>query len=222
MPAGSIQMQRTRADRRLYLPFMVLVCVVFFALSLPDGARSLTLPGETPPQGKGSIKQVLPIARRELRENVIEKRGNNVPRYHDGKGRIAPYSIKAFWCVAFSTWVWSQAGINSYLGTDLLWPSHDGTTVAIQVKDMTHWAKRTGRWSYRARPGYLIAYGKTHMGIVEEADRQGRAVQSIEGNKSDRVMRVQVPMESVSGYISPYRLTPDQFVGKASPLADIE
>lgn len=214
-------MQSIRADRRFNLPILAFVCVLFSALSIPQGARSLSMTGPTP-VAKPHFKRILPIARKELRANVVEKRGNNVPRYHGGKGRVAPYSIKAFWCVAFSTWVWSRAGVTSYLGTDLLWPSHDGTSVAIQVKDMTRWAKRTGHWSYRSRPGYLIAYGKDHMGIVEEADRKGRAVQSIEGNKSDRVMRVQVPMESVGGYISPYRLTPSEFVGKASPLADIE
>ncbi|MBK5231700.1 MAG: hypothetical protein JJE13_01790 [Thermoleophilia bacterium] len=213
---------KIRADKRLQLPFVAIAFVVLASLALPSGARSLVMPPNNPPTIKPDFSKVLPLARRELRRNVVERRGNNIPRYHHGKGRIAPYSIKAFWCVAFSTWVWAHSGITSYLGTDLLWPSYDGTTVAVQVRDMSRWAKRTGRWSYRARPGYLIAYGKTHMGIVEKADREGRAVRSIEGNKSDRVMRVQVPMELVSGYISPYRLTPAEVVSRRSPLADIE
>ncbi len=215
---------KIRADKRIQLPFLAIAFLAMASLALPTAARSLVMQPTpaTPPAIKPDRSKIVPLARRELRRNVVERKGNNVPRYHNGKGRIAPYSIKAFWCVAFSTWIWSRAGITSYLGTDLLWPSYDGTTVAIQVRDMTRWAKRTGRWSYRARPGFLVAYGKSHMGIVERADRQGRAVQSIEGNKSNRVTRVQVPMESVSGYISPYRLTPSQVVSKTSVLADVD
>ena len=212
---------KSRTDKRLQLPILVIAVTVLLSLAVPAAAQSLVMPPDTPPVVKPDMSKVVPLARRELRRNVVEKKGNNIPRYHNGKGRIAPYSIEAFWCVAFSTWVWAKSGITSYLRTDLLWPSYDGTTVAIQVKDMTRWAKRTGRWSYRARPGYLIAYGKYHMGIVEKADRQGQAVQSIEGNKSDRVARVEVPMESVSGYISPNRLTPAEVVSRRSPLADI-
>ena len=212
-----------RADKRLQLPVVAIAFLVTACFALPAAAQALTLPPPEPePGGKADLSKVVTIARQEVRKNVVERKGNNIPRYHRGKGKVAPYSIKAFWCVAFSTWVWSKAGITSYLGTDLLWPSHDGTTVAVQVRDMSKWAKRTGRWSYRARPGYLIAYGKTHMGIVLKADRQGRAVRSIEGNKSDSVTKVDVPMELVSGYISPDRLTPGEVVSKRSPLADIE
>jgi hypothetical protein len=213
-------MPQALTDKRLFTPFLALFVVVAVAISVPDGAKSLVVPGPT--TVTGDFSKVIPLARRELRRAPAERRGNNVPRYHNGKGRVAPYSIKAFWCVAFSTWVWAHAGVTSYLGTDLLWKSYDGTEVGIQVKDMTKWAKRTGRWSYRSKPGYLIAYGETHMGIVEKADRQGRAVQSIEGNKSDRVMRVQVPMSAVSGYISPNKLTPDQYVSRSSVLADVD
>lgn len=210
-----------RADKRLQLP-VITIALVVVCLTLPSGARSLVITPTTPPVIKPDVSRIVPLARRELRRNVAERKGNNIPRYRGGKGRIAPYSIKAFWCVAFSTWIWSQAGITSYLGTRLLWPAHDGTEVAIQVRDMTRWAKRTGHWSYRARRGFLIAYGKSHMGIVEKADREGRAVQSIEGNKSDRVSRVQVPMESVSGYISPYRLAPEEVISKTSVAADVD
>jgi len=214
---------KIRADKRLQLPIAAIAILVMACFVMPSGAQALTLPPpDPPPSTKADLSEVVTVARQELRKNVVEKKGNNIPRYHGGKGKVAPYSIKAFWCVAFSTWVWAHAGITSYLGTDLLWNSYDGTTVAVQVRDMTKWAKRTGRWSYRARPGYLIAYGKTHMGIVLKADRKGRAVKSIEGNKSDSVTKVDVPMELVSGYISPDRLTPSQVVSKRSPLADIE
>lgn len=213
-------MLQVLTDKRLFTPVLALFIVAAMAVTLPDGAKSLVSPG--PIKAKPRFHKVLPLARRELRRKPVERRGNNVPRYHRGKGRIAPYSIRAFWCVAFSTWVWARAGITSYLGTDLLWKSHDGTEVGIQVKDMTRWAKRTGRWSYRAKPGWLIAYGTSHMGIVEKANRKGRAVRSIEGNLSNRVRRTRVPMAAVSGYISPYKLTPKQYVRRASVRADVD
>ncbi|MGK2956429.1 MAG: CHAP domain-containing protein [Solirubrobacterales bacterium] len=213
-------MQRVSTDKRIFTPFLVLLVLAGMAIALPDPAKSLVAPGPAPV--KADFSKVVPLARQELKRNPVEKRGNNVPRYHNGNGKIAPYSIRAFWCVAFATWVWSQAGVNSYLGTDLIWKAYDGTRVAVQVQDMTSWAKRTGRWSYRARPGYLIAYGRSHMGIVEKADREGRAVRSIEGNKSDRVSRVNVPMSLVSGYISPNKLTPSQYISKTSVLADVD
>ena len=226
-PAGRTLILKIRADKRLQLPVLAIAFLVTVCVALPSGAAALTLPPADPPPAdppasKANLSKVLKVARRELGKNVVERKGNNVPRYHGGKGKIAPYSIKAFWCVAFSTWVWAHAGITSYLGADLLWPSYDGTTVAVQVKDMSRWAKRTGRWSYRARPGYLVAYGKTHMGIVLRADRQGRAVKSIEGNKSDSVTKVDVPMELVSGYISPDRLTPSEVVSRTSVRADVD
>jgi len=167
------------------------------------------------------MAKILPMARRELARNVVERRSNNVPRYRGGKGEIAPYSISDQWCAAFATWVWNKTGYRAYLGTKILWPSHDGTLVGVQVRDLTNWATRNGYFSYRARPGYLVAYGTTHIGIVEQVDRKtGRAVRSIEGNIGDRVSRVTVPMDRVTGYISPVRLTSGQLTRSAN-LADM-
>ncbi len=175
------------------------------------------------PIGPGAdITRIVPLARKQLRRRVSENNSDNVPRYRNGKGRIAPYSIGDQWCVAFSTWVWGRAGFDSYLGTRYLRQSQDRSLVAIQVRDMSRWASQNGYWSYRARPGYLVAYGGSHIGIVIKADRKGRAVRSIEGNKGDRVRRVTVDMEDVSGYISPVPLKPDQVISRYSALADIE
>lgn len=151
--------------------------------------------------------RVLRLARRELAQGVRERRGDNVPRYRYGRGPIAPYSIKDAWCVAFGTWIWNKAGFLDYLGTGIVWSSYDRTRVAVQVADISRWAKRTGHWSAKAEPGFLIAYGAAHAGIVEQANRKGQAVQAIEGNKDDAVRRVRVPMAKVTGYISPERLT---------------
>jgi hypothetical protein len=197
------------------------VLAVATSLLVPSGIRAATptsggisLPG---PATSPKIGKILPLARRELSRRVLERRGNNVPRYRNGKGRIAPYSIRDQWCAAFSTWIWNHAGFKSYLGTRILWPSYDGTLVGVQVRDLTNWAKKYGYFSYRAKPGYLVAYGTTHIGIVEKIDRvSGRAVNSIEGNIGNRVSRVIVPMNRVTGYISPVRLTPIQLQKSAS------
>jgi hypothetical protein len=210
--------------------FPLKVRLAFFAalaavLLVPSAAEAqtwsgggITLPG---PTTNPNIGKILPLARREFSRNVVERRGNNVPRYRNGKGRIAPYSISDQWCAAFSTWIWNHAGFKSYLGTSILWPSYDGTMVGVQVRDLTNWATRNGYFSYRAKPGYLVAYGTTHIGIVEKIDRTtGRAVGSIEGNIGNRVNRVTVPMDRVTGYISPVRLTPIQ-LDKSAAYADM-
>ncbi|MBN8869204.1 MAG: hypothetical protein J0H66_04905 [Solirubrobacterales bacterium] len=201
----------------------VLAAAAMLLISSSSAATSrsgggITLPG---PTTSPKIGKILPLARRELSRNVVERRGNNIPRYRKGKGKIAPYSIANQWCAAFSTWIWNKSGFKAYLGTKILWPSHDGTMVGVQVRDLTNWATQNGYFSYRAKPGYLVAYGTSHIGIVEKIDRtSGQAVGSIEGNISNKVARVTVPMDRVTGYISPVKLTPIQ-LDKSAAYADM-
>ncbi len=155
--------------------------------------------------------------------NVVERRGDNVPRYRKGKGKIAPYSIADSLVRGLRDLDLEQGGVSTTIsGPDLLWESHDGTEVAVQVKDLTRWAQRNGYFSYRAKPGFLVAYGRSHIGIVLRADRDGRAVMSIEGNQSDQVSKVKIDMANVTGYISPVRLMAGQYVSRRSLLADID
>ena len=165
---------------------------------------------------------ILAIVETELGRAVRERNSDNVPRYHFGRGAIAPYSIGDQWCVAFGTWSWSKAGFTDYLSSTLLRRSYGGRTVAIQVRALTKWAKRTSHWTLRATPGDLVAYGEGHVGVVIQADRTGRAVRSIEGNKNDGVRRVLIDMSEVSGYISPSVITRAQRVTRSSPRADVD
>ena len=230
-------MQKTGSDKRFQaspvtpaaaaLVAAAFVAMVLAALTLPATAIALNSPVTAgpvldPTAPEPDITRVVPLARKHLGRRVSERRGDNVPRFRNGKGRIAPYSIRDQWCVAFSTWIWGRAGFDSYLGTRYLRQSQDRSLVAIQVRDMSRWARQNGHWSYRARPGYLVAYGGSHMGIVTKADRKGRAVRSIEGNKNDRVSKVRIEMSDVTGYISPVPLKPDQVISRHSALADIE
>lgn len=200
-----------------------------FLLALPAAAHAggigvdpdpSTEPEPTPvPLAKRSA--ILSTVRTELGRDVRERRSDNVPRYHHGRGAIAPYSIGDQWCVAFGTWSWSKAGFTDYLGARFLRRSFGGRTVAIQVRDLSKWAKRTRHWTLRATPGDLVAYGEGHIGVVIQADRTGRAVRSIEGNKNDGVRIVAIDMSEVSGYISPTVITARQRVSRSSPRADV-
>lgn len=175
---------------------------------------------DQPVVGKRSM--ILKTVRNEINRNVRERRSDNIPRYSFGRGAIAPYSIRDQWCVAFGTWSWSKAGFTDYLETGLLRRAFGGQKVAIQVRDLTLWAKRTKHWTFRATPGDLVAYGEGHIGVVVSVDRSGRAVKSIEGNKNDGVRWVRIDMKKVTGYISPSELKASQIVSRSSERADID
>jgi hypothetical protein len=209
----------TAAVVAMTMALMLAAFVLAPAASAATQRGGLTLP---PPPQKTGMAAIVQIARTELSRNVVERRSDNVPRYWNGKGPIAPYSIGDAWCVAFATWVWRQSGFDDYLSTSLLRRSHDRSVVAVQVRDLTKWAVKNRYWSLRAKPGYLVLYGDRHIGIVERVDRDGRAIGSIEGNKTDRVRRVVVDMELVTGYISPRPIPVSQAVPRTSSLADVD
>ena len=212
-------MSSQRSNKPVRLPSLVIGLFLLLALGFAPSASALTLP---PPEFEPpDTRPIVKLARTELSKRVSERRSNNVPRYRNGKGRVAPYSIKDQWCVAFTTWVWQRNGYDAYLGARYLRRSRDRTVVAVQVTDMTRWAKRNGYFSYRAMAGFAVVYGGRHMGIVRRVDRDGRAVVSIEGNKSDRVSRVKVAMEDVTGYISPFPIVPAEAVPRGSRFADV-
>ena len=203
------------------------IIVVAALLGAGSASASVTIPvNPDPPPANAEQdavrKAIVRLANLELKKNVRERRGNNVPRYRGGKGKVAPYSIRDAWCVAFGTWVWKKAGIDAFLTTRYLRTAYGGDALAVQVNDLSIWARRNGHWTYRARPGDLIAYGTRHLGIVTSVNRKGRAVWSIEGNQSDAVTRVKIPMTEVVGYISPFRLSSAERVSRFSAAADVE
>lgn len=159
----------------------------------------------------------------EYDRKVSERDGDNVPRFRKGRGAIAPYSIGDAWCAAFVTWAWGESGLEDFQGASLLKTAHGGDTVAIQVNDLSTWARRNGYWTYRATPGDLVSYeGESHIGMVVGVDRQDRIIHSIEGNKGDTVRWVDVPMDRISGFISPVPVAPYQRLERSSPRADVD
>lgn len=168
-------------------------------------------------------EKALGLLAREYRRKVSERSGDNVPRYRSGRGAIAPYSINDAWCAAFVTWALGEVGLDDFQGTSLLRTAHGGDTVAIQVSDLSTWARRNGYWTYRATPGDLVSYeGESHIGMVAEVDRRDRVIHSIEGNKNHRVRWVDVPMDRISGFISPVPVAPYQRVSRSSSRADVD
>lgn len=57
--------------------------------------------------------------------------------------------------------------------------------------------------------------------MVVQVDRLDRVVRAIEGNKDDRIRWVDVPMDRISGFISPVPVAPYQKVPRSSPRADV-
>lgn len=173
-------------------------------------------------RARGQREQVLRLVNRDFTRRVSERNGDNVPRYRNGRGAIAPYSIGDAWCAAFVTWAWGEAGFSDFEGASYLQTAHGGDTVAIQVRDLSTWARRNGHWTYRATPGDLVSYeGESHIGMVFQVDRKARVVRTIEGNKDDRIRWVDVPMDRISGFISPVPIAPYQKVPRSSPRADV-
>ena len=165
------------------------------------------------PSADSKRQKVKQIARREVARRVVENKGDNVPRYRNGRGKIAPYGFQRGsggpWCAAFATWTWGRAGFDDFRSgpvarrAQLLRTTFSDEIVAVQVADLRSWAKRTNRWTLYATPGDLVGYGDEHVGIVMKVDRERRAILAIEGNKSNRVRWFPIPMTEVIDYFSP-------------------
>lgn len=211
---------RNRARRPLGTAILLALC--FGAILLPGGGTAwatggVTAPGGPPepvdPSADSKRHKVKQIARREVTRRVVENKGDNVPRYRNGRGKIAPYGFQRGrggpWCAAFATWTWGRAGFDAFRSgpltrrAELLRTTFSDEIVAVQVADLRTWAKRTNRWTLYATPGDLVGYGDQHVGIVMKVDRDNRAILAIEGNKSNRVRWFPIPMTEVIDYFSP-------------------
>ena len=96
------------------------------------------------------------------------------------------------WCAYFASWVAKQAGE----------PLGDRGQGFARVADVWEWGKRTGRAidaMARPQPGDLMIQDG-HMGVVEAVLPDGR-VQTIEGNKDDRVARTVRDRSEILGFV---------------------
>lgn len=117
-----------------------------------------------------SAAKVLKIAASQI--GYAERRGNRTKYWTDLKiNQGQP------WCGGFTTWCLWKAGyslskIKSMVGGN---PYH--------VFSMRAYAKRHGRWKSSPRPGDLVVFSYSHVGLVEKVFGKHN-IQTIEGNTS--------------------------------------
>jgi hypothetical protein len=128
--------------------------------------------------------RIVQIARDELAKKPAESNGNNVVRYYDGRGALAPYNKNRSWCADFASWVVITAG------SSMPWMSHCGNG---RAGTMERWARDNNKFrdiTAGAKPGDLMLINRpgscTHVTIVVEVRADG-AVRTIGGNEGDRV-----------------------------------
>lgn len=146
--------------------------------------------------------RIVELARAELEKGVSETGGDNVPRYKQS-GKIAPYNINNFWCAAFASWIYYQAGIKEMTSVPGMRQS-GGLTLPAAVVVLYEWGKQNGRFHKdNPKPGDLIIYNVSqHVGIVEKVSPNGQLVSSIEGNYSNAVTR-RTSFSGITGFVSP-------------------
>lgn len=112
--------------------------------------------------------------------------------------------VRAPWCVVFQWWCFQKAGLST-----AVFPKANNV---FAVRD---WYQARGRFDRTPKPGSLVIYSFSHIGIVEKVLDGGR-IQTIEGNTDalgsrtgGKVMR-KVRSRNILGYCHPdYALAGD-------------
>jgi hypothetical protein len=178
---------KTLPSHKLLLSISIaLLSLLAFTISAANSAYAgaTVSPVKTVSQSSSQAQSVLRKAKAELRKGAQEKNGNNVVRYRNGK--VAPYNINMPWSAAFVSYLMTSSGVPG-LNKYATLKSSSGVKVVAYIGSLEAWAKRNGRLSQTARPGYLALYGNSHVAIVStiNSNRQARTV--IAGNVNDRV-----------------------------------
>jgi hypothetical protein len=136
-------------------------------------------------------QKIVSYARAELAKGVRE-----VPDGSNGGARIRMYGLSttaryypAPWCAYFTSYIAKKAGV----------PIGPGGTGLGYVPYIRSWAQRTGRWTQKPRPGYLITFPQ-HVGVVETVSANG-TLTTIEGNSGNAVRRRYRRWKEASGYV---------------------
>jgi hypothetical protein len=123
----------------------------------------------------------------------------NPPESNSVKYNKAYYKsdVRAPWCVVFQWWCFQKAGLST-----AVFPKANNV---FAVRD---WYRARGRFNRTPKPGALVIYSFSHIGIVEKVLGDGR-IQAIEGNTDARgsrtggkVMR-KVRSRNILGYCHP-------------------
>ena len=145
---------------------------------------------------------------------------NNKNKYGDELHKIQPsnMNINAAWCDAFADWtvlkMCEAFGYGADMAREVLCGDFDDYTYAS-----INLYKKQGRWASSPARGYQIFFGGSgHTGWVETVDGQ---IHTIEGNKSDQVMRCTYALNDsrIIGYGMPkYELLSGGLTAENMPL----
>lgn len=145
---------------------------------------------------------------------------NNKNKYGDELHKIQPRNMdaSAAWCDAFADWtvlkMCEAFGYGADMAREVLCGDFDDYTYAS-----VNLYKRQGRWSSSPARGYQIFFGGSgHTGWVENVDSK---IHTIEGNKSDQVMRCTYVLNDsrIIGYGMPrYELLSGGLTAENMPL----
>lgn len=145
---------------------------------------------------------------------------NNKNKYGDELHKIQPSNMdaSAAWCDAFADWTVLKTceafGYGADMAREVLCGDFDDYTYAS-----INLYKRQGRWTSSPARGYQIFFGGSgHTGWVESVDGK---IHTIEGNKSDQVMRCTYALNDsrIIGYGMPkYELLSGGLTAENMPL----
>lgn len=145
---------------------------------------------------------------------------NNKNKYGDELHKIQPRNMDASapWCDAFADWtvlkMCEAFGYGADMAREVLCGDFDDYTYAS-----INLYKRQGRWAISPARGYQIFFGGSgHTGWVESVDSK---IHTIEGNKSDQVMRCTYALNDsrIIGYGMPrYELLSGGLTAENMPL----
>jgi hypothetical protein len=157
------------------------------------------------------VKRLIDIESREKErlDSIQSPLGSNKVKYNTAYYGRQVEGPAYKWCVVFQWWCFQKAGIPTSI-----FPK---TAAVFTVRD---WFKHPSRNRYfppstMPIPGDLVIFKYSHIGLVEAVHADGR-ISVLEGNKSDRVMRVthRRTDTDIDGYCRPeyHKVEEDDFM----------
>ena len=161
-----------------------------------DAVLSSTLQGigSTTPTAVGGTPtgaRMVQLARAELGQTEAPKGSNDSTRISQYRS-ATEWNPVGPWCAYFASWVAREAGV----------PLGERGQGFARVADVWSWGRSSGRalpTSANPAPGDLVIMDG-HMGIVEAVLPNGK-IQTLEGNKDDRVSRIARDRDELRGFV---------------------
>ena len=195
----------------------VMNLINLYNLTQFDVAIAPVTPTEPKKTDANPVDVLLQIASAEV---GYHEGANNKNKYGGELHKIQPsnMNINAAWCDAFADWTVLKTceafGYGADMAREVLCGDFDDYTYAS-----VNLYKKQGRWSSSPARGYQIFFGGSgHTGWVETVDGQ---IHTIEGNKSDQVMRCTYALNDsrIIGYGMPkYELLSGGLTAENMPL----